>query len=124
MTPWKTPNLADDGLCENTECRIRETDQCPIYRMMRRIAVPEVNNVINLWNTRWDMAGFQKRTYDGYRPSNVIWIDEWRRWLNLEAEVIQEDLNKVQEILLNILSQKTGTKKTAKIISFPKGNIA
>ena len=124
MKQWEIPKLAADGLCANTECSIRWTDQCPVKRLLDGIATPVKNNVINLANQRWEKAGFRKKTYDWYRPRNVIWLEEWRRWIELEKTAEKEDSLDVVQQIMDILTQKNIPTQTAQVIQFPKINIA
>jgi len=127
MTQWETPKLAADWLCENTDCSIRWTDQCPVFRILEWITAPVNNNVIHLENQRWEMAGFRKSTYDGYRPENVVWMEEWRAWLELTSQVVKDSTLGVQDMIVRAL--KTNKKVStilpeADIIPFPKNKTA
>jgi len=39
--------LAKDGLCANEWCPIRDTDKCPVYKIIHRITAPRVKDVID-----------------------------------------------------------------------------
>jgi len=92
--------------------------------MMRDIAVPAVNNVIHLPNERWEKAWFRKETFDWYRPKNVIWLEEGKRWLELIESIKDEDTLSVTDQIRNILNLKWSKIQTAQIIQFPKRKIA
>jgi hypothetical protein len=119
------PELAEDGLCVNTECSKRWWYECPVFRLLESLAMPEeITNIIEFPNSDRETVWFSKKTHTRYLPKNVVSFEESTQWLELKSQEIQDEKSGISRLITNALNVKKQKKPSAEIIAFPKEKIA
>ena len=119
------PKLAEDGLCANESCSIRWSEECPVFRLLESLAIPEeITNIIKFPNSDRETAWFKKETHKRYLPKNVVSFKEWKQWLELKSQEIKNGISDISSLIISALEKKKQKEQPSpEIITFPKEKI-